>query len=315
MREPVMSALLRRLALVLPTLFGVATLVFLFIHLVPGDPVDVMLGERAATADRARMRSALGLDRPLWRQYTSFLTGVARGDLGRSLQDGTPVTRLVLARLPATLVLAVTAAALALLLAIPLGTLSARYHGRWLDMAASGFALLGASMPNIFLGPLLVLFFALRLGWLPVSGADSPQSVILPAVTLGLGMSAILTRLTRAAVLDALGGDFIRTARAKGLSENAIFFRHALRSALLSVTTVFGLQLGGLLGGAIITETIFAWPGLGRLTLQAIDSRDYPLVQGCVLVVACGYVAANLLADLACQRLDPRVRFGAREAR
>jgi peptide/nickel transport system permease protein len=310
-----MNALLRRLALALPTLLGVATLVFLFIHLIPGDPVDVMLGETAATVDRARLRSALGLDRPLWRQYASFLADAAHGDLGRSLQDGTPVTRLILARLPATLVLAVTATALALLLAIPLGALSARYHGRWLDTAATGFALLGASMPNFFLGPLLVLLFALRLGWLPVSGADSVSSVILPAVTLGLGMSAILTRLTRTAVLEALGSDFVRTARAKGLSENAIFFRHALRSALLPVTTVFGLQLGGLLGGAIITETIFAWPGIGRLTLQAIDGRDYPLVQGCVLVIACGYVAASLLADLACQRLDPRVRFGARQAR
>jgi len=308
------NAFLRRLALVLPTLLGAATLVFLFIHLVPGDPVDVMLGETAATADRARLRSALGLDQPLWRQYAGFLAGVARGDLGRSLRDGTPVTRLVLARLPATLALAFTAGAFAVLLALPLGALSARYHGRWLDTASSGFALLGASMPNFFLGPLLVLLFALHLGWLPVSGADSAQSVVLPAVTLGLGMSAILTRLTRAAVLDALGCDFIHTARAKGLSENAIFFRHALRNALLSVTTVFGLQLGGLLGGAIITETIFAWPGLGRLTLQAIDSRDYPLVQGCVLVIACGYVVANLLADLACQQLDPRVRLGARDA-
>jgi peptide/nickel transport system permease protein len=310
-----MNPLLRRLALALPTLLGVATLVFLFIHLIPGDPVDVMLGETAATVDRARLRSALGLDRPLWRQYATFLAGAARGDLGRSLHDGTPVTRLILARLPATLVLAVTAAAFALLLAIPLGALSARYHGRWLDTAATGFALLGASMPNFFLGPLLVLLFALRLGWLPVSGADSASSVILPAVTLGLGMSAILTRLTRTAVLEALGSDFVRTARAKGLSENAIFFHHALRSALLSVTTVFGLQLGGLLGGAIITETIFAWPGIGRLTLQAIDGRDYPLVQGCVLVIACGYVAASLLTDLACQRLDPRVCFGTRHAR
>lgn len=310
-----MSALLRRLALVLPTLLGVATLVFFFVHLVPGDPVEMMLGESAAAADRERIRAALGLDRPLWAQYLGFLARAVHGDLGRSLHGGTPVSELILARLPATLVLAAASGALALALAIPLGALSARHRGRWVDAAATFFVLLGASLPNFFLGPLLVLLFSVRLGWLPVSGADSTASLLLPATTLGLGMSAILARLTRAAVLDSLGADFVRTARAKGLSEARVFFRHALRSAVLPVTTVFGLQLGSLLGGAIITETIFAWPGIGRLTLQAIYSRDYPLLQGCVLVIACGYVAANLLTDLAYQRLDPRVRFGGREAR
>jgi peptide/nickel transport system permease protein len=207
-------------------------------------------------------------------------------------------------------VLALTAGLVALAIAIPLGTLSARHRGGWIDGCATAFALFGAAMPNFFLGPLLVLVFSVWLGWFPVSGADSPASLVLPATTLGLGMSAILTRLTRAAVLDALGADFVRTARAKGLSEGRVFVRHALRSGLLPVATVFGLQLGGLLGGAIITETIFAWPGIGRLTLQAIDSRDYPLVQGCVLIIACGYVAANLVTDLAYRRLDPRVRLG-----
>ncbi|MBI2963998.1 MAG: ABC transporter permease [Deltaproteobacteria bacterium] len=310
-----MSALLRRLALALPTLLGVVTLVFFFVHLVPGDPVEMMLGESAAVVDRERMRAALGLDRPLWSQYLGFLARTARGDLGRSLRDGAPVAGLIRARLPATLALAGAAGALAVALAIPLGVLSARHRGRWLDAAATAFALLGAALPNFVLGPLLVLLFSVRLGWLPVSGADSAAGLLLPAATLGLGMSAILTRLTRTAVLDSLGADFIRTARAKGLSEARVFFRHALRGALLPVTTVFGLQLGSLLGGAIITETIFAWPGIGRLTLQAIEGRDYPLVQGCVLVIACGYVAANLLTDLAYQRLDPRVRFGGREAR
>ena len=309
-----MKYIVRRLILVLPTLLGVATLVFFFIHWLPGDPVDVMLGENASAADRDRLRRALGLDQPLWSQYASFLTRAAVGDLGQSLRDGMPVTRLVLERLPPTLLLSAAGGFAALLIAIPLGTLSARYRGRWIDGAATGFALLGASMPNFFLGPLLVLVFSVWLGALPVSGADSPSSFVLPAITLGLGMSAILTRLTRAAVLDALSADFVRTARAKGLSETRVFLRHALRSALLPVTTVFGLQLGGLLGGAIITETIFAWPGIGRLTLQAIDSRDYPLVQGCVLVIACGYVAANLLTDLAYRRLDPRVRLGAEES-
>jgi ABC-type dipeptide/oligopeptide/nickel transport system permease component len=310
-----MSAAFRRALLALPTLLGVATLVFFFIHLLPGDPVDVMLGEAASAADRVRLRAALGLDRPLLEQYAVFLLRAAHGDLGRSLRDGTPVSVLIQGRLPATLLLAAAAGSMALALAIPLGTLSARHRGRWPDSAATGFALLGASLPNFFLGPLLVLLFSVWLGWLPVSGADSAGSLVLPAVTLGLGMSAILTRLVRAAMLDALSADYIRTARAKGLSERTVFLRHALRSALLPVATILGLQLGSLFGGAIITETIFAWPGVGRLTLQAIDSRDYPLVQGCVLVIACGYVAANLLTDLVYQRLDPRVRFGRQEAR
>jgi ABC-type dipeptide/oligopeptide/nickel transport system permease component len=310
-----MSAPLRRLLLAVPTLFGAATLVFFFIHMIPGDPVEVMLGESASAADRAQLRVALGLDRPLVEQYVHFVAHTARGDLGRSLRDGAPIADLILGRLPATLVLAGAAAAIALSVAVPLGAFSARHRGRWPDAAATGFALFGASTPSFFLGPLLVLVFSVWLRWFPVSGADSPASLVLPAVTLGLGMSAILTRLVRAAVLDSLGADFVRTARAKGLSEPVVFLRHALRSALLPVTTVFGLQLGSLFGGAIITETIFAWPGLGRLTLQAIQGRDYPLVQGCVLVIAAGYVTANLLTDLAYQRLDPRIRYAGREGR
>ena len=309
-----MRPVVRRLLLVAPTLLGVVTLVFFFIHLLPGDPVDAMLGENAAAVDRVALRAALGLDQPITSQYARFLWGAAHGDLGRSLADGSSVAALVGRRIPATAVLALTAGIVALAIAIPLGTVSARYRGGWIDAAATAFALVGASMPNFFLGPLLVLVFSVWLGWLPVSGADSAASLVLPATTLGLGMSAILTRFTRAAVLDALGSDFVRTARAKGLSETRVFLRHALRSGLLPVATVFGLQLGGLLGGAIITETIFAWPGIGRLTLQAIDSRDYPLLQGCVLVIATGYVAANLATDLAYRRLDPRVRLGGEEA-
>ena len=309
-----MSPAARRVLLAAPTLLGAATLVFFFIHMIPGDPVEVMLGETASAVDRARLRAALGLERPLLEQYLSFLAHAVRGDLGRSLRDGTPIAALVLGRLPATLLLAAAAGVIALVVAIPLGALSARHRGRWPDAAATGFALIGASVPSFFLGPLLVLVFSVWLGWLPVSGAESAASLVLPAITLGLGMSAILTRLVRASVLDALSADFVRTARAKGLSEPVVFLRHALRSALLPVTTIFGLQLGSLLGGAIITETIFAWPGIGRLTLQAIQGRDYPLVQGCVLVIAVDYVAANLLTDLAYRRLDPRIRFGARES-
>jgi peptide/nickel transport system permease protein len=310
-----MSSSIRRVLLAVPTLLGAATLVFFFIHMIPGDPVEVMLGETASAVDRERLRHMLGLERPLLEQYLSFLAHALCGDLGRSLRDGAPIAELVLGRLPATLLLAAAAAGIALAVAIPLGALSARHRGRWPDAAATGFALLGASTPSFFLGPLLVLVFSVWLGWFPVSGAESAASLVLPAITLGLGMSAILTRLVRASLLDALSADFVRTARAKGLSEPVVFLRHAMRSALLPVTTIFGLQLGSLLGGAIITETIFAWPGIGRLTLQAIQGRDYPLVQGCVLVIAVGYVAANLLTDLAYQRLDPRIRYGAREGR
>jgi peptide/nickel transport system permease protein len=310
-----MSGIVRRLLLTLPTVLGVATLVFFFVHLLPGDPVDVMLGETASAADRAGLRAALGLDRPLGQQYLEFVRHTATGDLGRSLRDGSSVARRIGDCLPATLLLTATAGAVALLVAVPLGALAARHRGCWLDTAATAFSLIGASLPNFFLGPLLVLLFAVRLEWFPVSGADSPAALALPATTLGLGMSSLLTRLVRAAVLDTLGTDYVRTARAKGLSEPAVFLRHALRSALLPVTTVFGLQLSGLLGGAIVTETIFAWPGIGRLTLQAINGRDYPMLQGCVLVIACGCVAINFLTDLVYQRLDPRVRIEARGAR
>jgi peptide/nickel transport system permease protein len=257
-----MSGIVRRLLLTLPTVLGVVTLVFFFVHLLPGDPVDVMLGETASAADRASLRTALGLDRPIGQQYLEFVLRAATGDLGYSLRDGTPVARRISDCLPATLLLATAAGTIALLVAVPLGALAARHRGRWLDTAATGFSLIGASLPNFFLGPLLVLVFSVQLGWFPVSGADSAAALALPAVTLGLGMSSLLTRLVRAAVLDTLGADYVRTARAKGLAEPIVFLRHALRSALLPVTTVFGLQLGGLLGGAIVTEgDRIAWVG------------------------------------------------------
>ena len=311
-RAPVTGPVARRLLATPPTIFGVATLVFFFLHFIPGDPVEVMLGETAAPADREALRHALGLDRPVGEQYLRYLGGLLQGDLGVSLHGRQPVAEIVLARVPATLRLTLVAGLLAAAVALPLGILAAARRGGTADTLSTGFALLGASLPNFFLGPLLVLVFSIRLGWLPVSGAERPESLLLPAVTLGLGMSAILTRLTRSALLEVLSADFIRTARAKGLRERTVFVRHALRNALVGVTTIFGLQLGGLLGGAIITETIFAWPGIGSLTLQAIEARDYPVVQGCVLVIALGYVAANLVTDLAVQRLDPRIRAGGR---
>jgi peptide/nickel transport system permease protein len=299
---------LRRLALTLPTILAAATLVFLLVHLVPGDPVDVMLGETAAPADREALRRTLGLDRPLLVQYAAFLGGVATGDLGRSLVHGTPVADLLAARIPATVELTLAALAIAVALALPLGLAAAARPGTWIDRGSVGFALLGVSVPGFWLGPMLILLFAIDLRWLPVSGRGSLAHLVLPALTLGLGMAAILTRMTRASVLEALGEDYVRTARAKGVGRRAILVRHALRNALAPVVTILGLQFGALLAGAVITETIFAWPGLGRLLIDAINQRDYPVVQGCILVIAASFVAANALADLVNLWLDPRTR-------
>lgn len=305
-----MRADLRRKLIAFPvTLFGVLTLVFLFVHAIPGDPIDAMLGESAAPADRESLRRSLGLDRPLGERYLLYLADLARGDLGRSIHGGAPVAERIADRLPATVALAAGAAVIAVMLALPLGVLAGANRGGLFDRCASAFALLGAATPNFVLAPVLVLIFSIRLGWLPVSGAEGPASLILPAVTLGLGMAAILTRLTRSALVEVLGSDYIRTARAKGLPERTVVGRHALRNALLPVATVMGLQLGHLLSGAIVTETLFAWPGIGRLTLEAIQARDYPLVQGCVLVIAVSYLAVNWLTDLAYARLDPRIRL------
>ena len=299
---------LRRLLLAVPTVFGVITLVFLLIHLVPGDPVDVMLGETARAADKVRLRHQLGLDRPLPIQYARYLRHLAVADLGRSLHSGRPVRRMIVARYPATLELAAGALLVAVLLAAPLGVIAAARPGSPLDALCRGVAIAGASMPNFWLGPLLILIFAIVLEWAPVSGRGGLEHLALPALTLGMGMAAVLTRMLRATLLDRLGDDYIRTARAKGASEPRVLLTHALRNAVLPVVTVLGLQTGALLAGAIITETIFAWPGIGRLTLLAIQTRDYPLVQGCVLVIALTYVIINLCTDLLYGVIDPRLR-------
>jgi peptide/nickel transport system permease protein len=288
---------------------GVATLVFLFLHLIPGDPVEVMLGETAMAADKEALRRALGLDRPWWRQYVGYLAGLARADLGMSLQSGEPVLRLILERYPATMELALGGVAVAVVSALPLGVLSARRPRSGVDYLSMTFSLVGVSMPNFWLGPLLILLFSIKLGWLPVSGRGGPAHLIQPALTLGMSMAAILTRMTRAAVLEQLHEDYVRTARAKGLGEGRVLARHALRNALTVIVTLVGLQFGALLAGTIITETIFSWPGLGRLLLQAIHTRDYPLVQGCVLAIALSYVVVNLLTDLAYAVIDPRVSY------
>jgi len=294
----------------LVVVLGVSTLVFLLLHLVPGDPVEALLGESARPADRAALRAALGLDQPLWEQYGRYLSGLMRLDLGESFQEQRPVAAILAERLPATLLLAAAALLLALLLAIPLGVLAARHRGGPIDGAAMGFSLLGISLPNFWLGPLLILVFSLWLGWTPVSGLDGPASLVLPAVTLGTALAAILARMVRASVLEVLGEDYIRTARAKGLSEAAVLRRHALRNAWLPVLTLIGLQLGSVLGGAVITETVFAWPGIGSLLVEAIQARDYPVVQGCVLLISVLYVLVNTLTDLAAARADPRIRLG-----
>ncbi len=305
-----MGYLGRRLLMFGPTVLGVATVVFFLVHLMPGDPVDMMLGETAAAADRVALRRSLGLDRPVLEQFARFLAGLAHGDLGISVHSGRPVADLVLERYPATLALTGVAMCFAIVLAVPAGVLSARRPGSALDRAALTASLLGVALPNFWLGPLLILLFSVQLGMFPVSGADSAAHVVLPALTLGASMAGILTRMTRAAVLEQLGEDYIRTARAKGLGERAVMMRHALRNALTPLLSVIGLQFGSLLAGSVITETIFAWPGIGRLTVQAIETRDYPVVQGCVLAIALGYVVANLITDLAYARVNPRISYG-----
>ena len=299
-----------RLLQAIPTLLGVATLVFFLLHLVPGDPVDALLGETAMPADRVALRQALHLDQPIFVQYGHYLSGLVSGDWGVSLVDHRPVLQRIMERTPATAKLALASLLLALLLALPLGYIAARHAGKSQDVAAMGFSLIGVSIPNFWLGPLLMLLFAVGLGWLPVSGMDQPGSMVLPTITLGTALAAVLSRLARSSWLEAMGMDATRTARAFGVSEQRIWWRHAARLAAVPLLTMFALQLGGVLGGAVITETVFDWPGLGLLTIEAIQRRDYPLVQGCVLMIASFYVLANLLADLLALWLDPRQRHG-----
>ena len=301
------AVILSRFGAALVVVIGVCTLVFLLIHLVPGDPVEAMLGERAQASDSAALRAALGLDLPLWEQYRRYLTDLLHLDLGESFLDQRPVVAILAERLPATLRLAVAALGTAVIIALPLGVLAARFRGTAVDSAAMTLSLAGISIPNFWLGPLLILVFSLWLGWTPVSGDERATSIILPAITLGTAMAAILARMVRASMLEVLGEDYVRTARAKGLGEGAVLWRHALRNAWLPVLTVIGLQLGGLLGGAVITETVFAWPGIGSLLVEAIKARDFPVVQGCVLLISLCYVLVNADTDLAYVWIDPRI--------
>ena len=301
--------LVRRLLLTIPVLLGVATLVFALIHLVPGDPAQAMLGEGASQEEVERLRRALGLDRPLLTQYTAFLGGLVQGDLGTSFRYNTPVTDQILARLGNTALLAFAAMGVAIVFAIPLGIIAAVFRGRAPDHVAMTVALAGISMPNFWLGPLLAILFAVYLGWLPVSGTGSVAHLVLPAVTLGAALSAILARMTRASLLEELRELYVLAARARGLSGARAVLRHAFRNSLIPIVTIIGLQFGAVLTGTIITETIFSWPGLGRLLIQAINFRDYPLVQGCILFISVTYVVMNLLTDLTYGLLDPRIRY------
>jgi ABC-type dipeptide/oligopeptide/nickel transport system permease component len=301
--------LIRRLLLTVPVLLGVATLVFALIHLVPGDPAQAMLGDGASQEEVLRLRHSLGLDRPLLVQYTSFLGGIVHGDLGTSLRYNAPVAAQIRERFPNTATLALAAMLVAIVFAIPLGIVAAVYRGTLVDHAAMTLALAGICMPNFWLGPLLAIVFAVRLGWLPVSGIGGFAHLVLPAVTLGAALTAILARMTRASLIEELRELYVLSARARGVPGARAVLHHAFRNSLIPIVTIVGLQFGAVLTGTIITETIFAWPGIGRLLIQAINFRDYPLVQGCILFISVTYVAMNLITDLTYGFLDPRIRF------
>jgi len=301
--------LARRLALTIPILLGASTLVFLLLHLVPGDPAVSMLGEGASPDEVTALRDRLGLNAPIGEQYVRFLGSAVQGDLGQSFRYATPVTSEILSRVPATLTLALASMVVAVGLALPLGILAAVWRGGAIDLAAMGAALVGVSVPNFWLGPLLALVFAVELGWFPVSGSGSLAHLVLPSLTLGTGLAAILARMTRTSVIEELRELYVQAARARGVSPSRAVLVHAFRNSLIPVVTLIGLQFGAVLTGAIITETIFAWPGVGRLLIQAIEFRDYPLVQGCILFIAVVYTGVNLLTDVVYAVLDPRVRY------
>jgi ABC-type dipeptide/oligopeptide/nickel transport system permease component len=298
-----------RLLFALPALWLILTMVFLLVHVVPGDPVAQMLGEGARAEDLTQLRHALGLDLPLPVQYGRYLAGVLHGNLGESFRFQQPVLKVVAEHYPATLELAIVALLICALIGIPAGVLAAHKRGERTDHAVGVLTLFGLSVPNFALGPVLILFFSVVLGWLPVSGRGGILHLILPAFTLGAALAAILTRMVRTSVIEELSADYVRTARAKGVSESGVLFRHALRNALIPILTILGLQFGTLLAGTIVTESIFSWPGIGRLAVQAIGARDYPLLQGCILLIAVSYVFVNLLTDFVYALVDPRVRF------
>jgi peptide/nickel transport system permease protein len=307
-----LQVLFSRLASALVVVIGVVCVVFLLIHLVPGDPVEVMLGESAQPADREALRAALGLDEPVHLQLVHYMRDLLHFDLGNSLHSKRPIIDELSERIPATAELALAAMLVAIMIAFPLGVIAAVRKSTVWDNSAMVVSLVGVSIPNFVMGPLLILFLAVKLGWFPVSGREGLMSLILPAFTLGTALAAILSRMIRASLLEVLNEDFVRTARAKGLSEHIVIWKHALRNALLPVITLLGLQLGTLLAGAVITETVFSWPGIGQLTIESIQRRDYPVVQACVLLISVTYVVVNTLTDMVYSSLDPRIRVGGR---
>jgi ABC-type dipeptide/oligopeptide/nickel transport system permease component len=304
-----LAFIVRRLLLTLPVVWIVVTLVFGLIHMVPGDPVAQMLGEGASVAEVEGLRHDLGLDRPVLEQYRTYMTGLLHGDLGVSFRNQETVASSIVQRYPATVELAVASIIFSLIVSVPFGVISAIRRGRAADRAISFVSLFGVSLPNFALGPLLILFFSIMLGLFPVSGRDGFLHLILPAVTLGGGSAALMTRMVRGSMLEEIRQDYVRTARAKGLAERSVLFGHALRNGLLPVITLLGLNAGGLLAGAIITEKIFSWPGLGQLTIQAISARDYPLAQGCILAISLTYILINLATDVLYSVVDPRIRY------
>jgi ABC-type dipeptide/oligopeptide/nickel transport system permease component len=299
----------QRVLYAIPALWLIVTMVFLLAHIVPGDPVAQMLGEGARVEDLQQLRHALGLDLPLLTQYGRYIAGVLHGNLGESFRFQQPVLKVVVQHYPATIVLAFVALLVCTAIAIPAGVLAAHRRGERSDHVIGVLTLFGLSIPNFALGPILILVFSVILGWLPVSGRGGISHLILPAFTLGAALAAILTRMVRTSVIEELSADYVRTARAKGLSESAVLFRHAFRNALIPILTILGLQFGTLLAGTIVTESIFSWPGIGRLAVQAISARDYPLLQGCILLIAVSYVVVNLLTDFIYAVVDPRVRL------
>ena len=301
--------IIKRFFLFFPVIIGVLTLVFLIIHLIPGDPVELMLGENAQISDKEKLRTDLGLNKPIIDQYFTFMINAFKGDLGRSIHSQKPVFATILERFPATLELTLCAILAAVLISIPLGIIAAYRQYSIFDNGSMFLSLLGISIPNFWLGPLLIILFSVMLGWLPVAGRGGISHIILPSITLGTALSSILSRMTRSSMLDSLKEEYVTTARAKGLSENTVVIKHALSNAMIPIITIVGLQSGALLSGAIITETIFSWPGIGRLTIQAINTRDYPLLQGCILIISLSYVVVNLITDILYAYFDPRIKY------
>jgi peptide/nickel transport system permease protein len=302
--------IIRRFLQMIPITLGILTLIFSLIHLIPGDPAVQIAGEGARPEDIENVRRSLGLDQPLWKQYVTYLGNLARGDLGRSFRTNESVAQEIKIRYPATMQLAMGAMFIALLVAFPLGIVSAIYRNSWIDNVARFFALIGVSMPSFWFGPLLIIAFAIKFEWFPVSGReDGFKSLVLPSVTMGLALSAILTRMIRVSLAEELHQLYVTTAIAKGVTRVKAIFGHALKNALIPVITVLALQFGSLLTGAIITEQIFSWPGLGRLLIQSITTRDYPQVQASILVIALTYIMVNFLSDLMYGVVDPRIKL------